>query len=203
MKNTLLTITGPSLAGKSTLENRLAADFKVEKIVSFTTRPPRNGEVHGRDYYFLTKEEAQKRIFDGEMAEWIQLGLPSGFGVNDGDYYGILGAELEDQLKKNSCIAVVEPNGVRQLRQYAKDANIRHVALYLTNPPAVLAARFLNRFKEDAKADIFNYARRMLAMPAEQNWLHEFNYDGVIHKFDAGNLEQVVPQVYHDYIWQG
>lgn len=195
MTNTLLTITGPSLSGKSTLENLLVDKYKMDKLISFTTRPPRQGEVDKEDYYFMDKPTAISKIEAGEMAEHVDF---------QGHLYGLLGSELETKLQKNSCIAVVEPNGVQQLAYYCQDKGLRHRSVFLTNSPVVLAARFLKRFQEDDKALAINYAKRFVnLMLAEQRWIHDFDYDYIYLHFDKSNEKYVLEKIYSDAVWMG
>lgn len=70
-KSKLIILTGPSGVGKATIEHEL---FKNESLrlsfsVSATTRAPRPGEVNGKNYYFLTREEFDKRIMNNEFVE--------------------------------------------------------------------------------------------------------------------------------------
>ncbi len=86
----VLVLSGPSGSGKSTIVDRLVAEapVKLVKVVSATTRPPRLGEVDGRDYYFLSPDEfQQKRVAD----EFIECEEVHG----NGNWYGTLRSELE------------------------------------------------------------------------------------------------------------
>lgn len=70
----LVVVAGPSGAGKSTLLKRLLKEHPVFAFaVSCTTRPPRPGEVEGRDYYFLDEAEFTRRVERGDFAEWEAL----------------------------------------------------------------------------------------------------------------------------------
>lgn len=187
MTNTLLTITGPSLSGKSTLEDMLVRIHVLEKIVSFTTRPIRAGEVNGEQYHFLKREEAEKKIEADEVAEYTEF---------DGNFYGILGSELETKLQKNSCIAVVEPKGLNQLSIYCRGNGIGHKAVYLTNTPEVLAARFLHRFRNNEQASPVDYASRLVSLIRdEQAWIHKFEYHAIYLRFDRLNEGTVLREV--------
>ena len=73
-KGRLVVLAGPSAVGKSTVVQRLRES--VEDLyfsVSMTTRDPRPGEVHGKDYFFVTPEEFQDKIDAGEMLEWADI----------------------------------------------------------------------------------------------------------------------------------
>ncbi len=79
-KGSLLIVSGPSGAGKSTLIQTVLENEKdVYFSISTTTRPKRPGEVDGRDYYFVSKEEFEKEIEEGMFLEWANV---------HGNYYG-------------------------------------------------------------------------------------------------------------------
>jgi guanylate kinase len=84
----IIIITAPSGAGKTSITRHLLHTFpELAFSVSAATRAPRNDEVHGRDYYFMTEEEFQKKIQNEEFVEWEM--------VYEGKYYGTLKAELK------------------------------------------------------------------------------------------------------------
>ncbi|HKK73168.1 MAG TPA: guanylate kinase [Candidatus Krumholzibacteria bacterium] len=83
----LLLVTGPSGAGKTSLyRGLLAEDTRLGFSVSCTTRPPRHGEVDGRDYHFVARDEFERRREAGEFVEWAEV---------HGRLYGTLISELE------------------------------------------------------------------------------------------------------------
>ena len=80
-KGLLIVISGPSGVGKGTVRSAL---FEMEGhdlvySISMTTRKPRKGEVHGREYYFVSEEEFKKYIEEGKMLEYAEF---------VGNYYG-------------------------------------------------------------------------------------------------------------------
>lgn len=101
----LFVITAPSGSGKSTIGRKV---FGQNELKSFTTRIPRVGEVHGVDYFFITKEEFEEKNENGELAETTEY---------DGNHYGITMEELQNKLTKSDCFAVVDYNGMDQLRE--------------------------------------------------------------------------------------
>lgn len=86
----IVVLSGPSGTGKSTIVNRLAAqqEVKLIKAISATTRAPRNQERDGVDYYFLTKEEFQRRRDANEFVECCEV-------HGSGNWYGTLKSELQ------------------------------------------------------------------------------------------------------------
>lgn len=74
MEGKLIVICAPSGTGKSTLINRLKADYPtLEWSVSCTTRPMRAGEVNGKDYHFLSQEDFQNQISQDLFIEWARV----------------------------------------------------------------------------------------------------------------------------------
>ncbi|WP_417389193.1 guanylate kinase [Gimesia sp.] len=86
----IIVLSGPTASGKTTIVNRLMQDtpVKLVKAISATTRPRREGEVNGEDYYFLTTEEFEKRQENNEFLECEQV---HGLGY----WYGTLKSEVD------------------------------------------------------------------------------------------------------------
>jgi guanylate kinase len=184
----LITITGPSCSGKTTLQNWLYSLQKFNRIISFTTRTKRPNETEGEDYYFKTKDEIDKLREAGEVAEFVAFG---------DHYYGILGAELKRKLAVKRTVAVVEPNGVVQLNSYCRENSLRHFAIYLTNPPIVTTGRFLKRLQADPSPLLLDYAKRIINMNTEeQSWIYKFPYNLVFTSYDSTNEQEVERQVF-------
>lgn len=87
----LITISGPSGVGKDSLMRALAeSDPRLERVVTATSRPPRSDEEDGVAYFFLTKNEFERRVATGDFVEHAEV---------HGDYKGVLKAELERILR--------------------------------------------------------------------------------------------------------
>ena len=72
-KGKLYVISGPSGAGKGTVCHELLKDYNNEFSVSMTTREPREGEVHGKDYFFVSHEEFRSSIDEGKFLEYATV----------------------------------------------------------------------------------------------------------------------------------
>lgn len=101
----IIVLLGASGSGKSTIENELATHHGFEKIISYTTRTPRPGEVNARDYYFTTNDTFKVMIDTGILAEYDEY--------SQGRLYGTLKSDYLDGNK----VVVLTPNGLRQLRK--------------------------------------------------------------------------------------
>ena len=112
MSTPVLVITGPSGVGKGTLIQRLLKQLPgAELSVSATTRAPRDVEVNGRDYHFLTDSEFEQRVGRGEFVEHAEYA---------GNRYGTLRSEL--QRPARLIVLEIDLQGARQVRATMPEA---------------------------------------------------------------------------------
>lgn len=107
----LVVISGPSGSGKSTLVRRILERPEIRAVlsVSATTRPPRPGEVAGRDYNFLTAAEFERMRLGGNLFEWAEFA---------GHFYGTPVGPVVETLQKGGCaILEIEVQGALQVRE--------------------------------------------------------------------------------------
>lgn len=113
----VIIFSAPSGAGKSTIVNHLLnEDLGLEFSISATSRAPRGKEKHGKEYYFFSQEEFQKRIDAGEFLEWEE--------VYPGCFYGTLKCELERIWAKGHTVVfdVDVVGGLNIKKTFGKDA---------------------------------------------------------------------------------
>lgn len=138
----ILIIAGMSCAGKDT-----AQDYLVSKgwnfIVSTTSRPIRPNEVEGKNYYFITKEEFEKKIENNEMLEYRKY-YTKLRGVDDIWYYGV---EENKVNATDNVIAVLDPIGYHAfVDKYGKE-NVK--LLWLDLPTELRRERNIARLDYD------------------------------------------------------
>ena len=109
-KGLLLVVSGPSGAGKGTIcKALLNKNDQIKLSVSATTRKPRNGEVHGVNYFFIEKEEFTKMIEIGEFLEYAQI---------YDNFYGTPKAAIIECLEKGQDVILeIEMQGARQIKE--------------------------------------------------------------------------------------
>jgi guanylate kinase len=159
----LLILSSPSGAGKTTLARRLlAADTGLHMSVSVTTRPPRPGEVEGKDYYFVDKAGFERRRQAGELLEWAEV-----FGAS----YGTPKAEVLDLIESGTDIVFdIDWQGARQLtRQLPTDV----VRVFILPPDGRTLEQRLRARNQDAEAVV---ARRLKAAASEIAHWSEYDY---------------------------
>lgn len=141
-KGLLLVLSGPSGAGKGTVcaAVRNSEDVSIEYSISATTRNPRDGEIHGREYFFYDKETFEQLREQGGFLEWAQ--------VYD-NYYGTPRQYVEEVLERgNDCILEIDPQGAFQVRAAWPEAILIFIA-----PPSLeeLRSRLSGRGTESAE----------------------------------------------------
>lgn len=127
-------ISAPSGTGKTTVCKRLMEDANMRFSVSHTTRPPRKGEVDGRDYHFVDKTAFQSLVEEGAFLE---------HALYTGNNYGTSYRAIEDSLKQGFDVLLeIEVQGAGQVRN--SDVPVRFIFLL---PPsmAVLEQRLRDR----------------------------------------------------------
>lgn len=138
-KGLLVVISGPSGVGKGTVRKALfeMPEQNFVYSVSMTTRKMRPGEVDGKDYYFVSREEFEQKIKDGKLLEHAEF---------VGNYYGTPLDKVNEQLELGKeVILEIEVEGAAQVREKCKDA----VFIFLAPPgKAALYNRLINRGTE-------------------------------------------------------
>jgi guanylate kinase len=123
----LLVVSGPSGSGKTTLCRRLADSGEVRYSISCTTRPPRPGEVDGRDYHFMDRPEFEARLQTGDFFEHALV---------HGNFYGSLKSEVVARLEAGVDVVMdIDVQGAAQIRE-SRDAGIRRAMVDLFVMPS-------------------------------------------------------------------
>jgi len=139
MDGMLVIISGPSGSGKGTVVKRLDPEFGYAVSISVTTRKPREGEVHGRDYFFITEEEFVQMRTENALLEHFAY-------VNN--YYGTPRFYVDEQIAKGKIVVLeIEVNGALQVKEKFPEA----VLVFLMPPTLTeLQRRLVSRATEDA-----------------------------------------------------
>lgn len=117
----LTVLSGPSGVGKSTVVAHMRKEHpEVWLSVSATTREPRPGEQHGVHYFFVTGEEMDKLIANGELLEWAEFA---------GNRYGTPRAAVLDRLEAGEPVLLeIDLQGARQVRESMPEAQLVFLA---------------------------------------------------------------------------
>ena len=175
MKHVLMAVSGPSGVGKGTIvKTILQRREDVVESVSCTTRPPREGEVHGKHYFFISKEEFLRRIEENDFLEYDE---------HFGNYYGTPKSFVEETLKTKSVIMEIDVVGSLNAKKFFPDC-----VLVMILPPSIeeLKNRLAGRGTESAE-DIEDRLSRI-----EYEYAQKDKYDYLIVNDD---LETAIAEV--------
>ncbi len=175
----LIVISAPSGSGKTTIARAIMEKYPAMLFsVSATTRTPRPGETNGKDYFFLSKEEFQKRVQAEDLVEWEEI---------YGNFYGTLKSEIDRALQRGAIMLFdVDVKGALSIKKHYRDDSL----LIFIKPPSfeILRDRLLNRKTED-RATI---QRRLDRVPMELEKGNAFDWQVVnddlqtaIHEVDG------------------
>ncbi|UTV99475.1 guanylate kinase [Marinomonas rhizomae] len=175
-KGNLFILSAPSGAGKSTLYKALLKqDDKVRISISHTTRAPRTGEEHGREYYFIDDESFLDMIAEDAFFEHAQV-FDNYYGTSKESIFGMLEQGLD-------VILEIDWQGARQIRQLYPEA----IGIFIL-PPSLQALE--ERLRKRATDSDEVIQRRMAKAVNEMSHYHEYDFVIVNDDFDAA-LSQI------------
>lgn len=191
MKGKIIILSAPSGTGKSTIIRRLMEsrpDLDLHFSISATSRKPREGEMHEREYYFLSDEEFKNRIQAGEFVEWEE--------VYQGTLYGTLLSEVERIVNAgHNLIMDIDVKGSLSLkRRFDDDA----ISIFIL-PPSVQELE--NRLKNRGTDSADDVARRLAKAGYEMTFAPQF--DTVVINDNLDKATREVAEKIDDYIESG
>ncbi len=157
--NKLILIIGPTAVGKTSILNELMKTNRYDRLITCTTREPREGEVNGSDYHFLKKETFEEGIKDNLFVEHANV---------HGNLYGINSELLQNQLSGDKdVLAIVDHQGASTLKDLLRD-NCKVLFIEPNNKKDIierLAAR--GDEEEDTRKRLVSYS---LEIQTKNNW---------------------------------
>lgn len=168
----MIVISGPAGSGKGTVNRHLLATGDFVYSVSATTREPRDGEIDGVNYHFITREEFLARIDAGDMLEYTEY---------CGNFYGTPKKEAEEVLASGkNLILEIEVEGALNIKKRYPDA-----ILILLLPPSfsVQEARLRGRATEKEEKILERLER------TKEELLYAEQYDYVVYNHDGLDRE--------------
>ena len=174
-QGSMLMIVAPSGAGKSSLVNALLKDDQGLKLsLSTTTRAPRPGEIDGKDYRFLAKEDFLQERDQGHFLEWAEV---------HGHFYGTSKPWIESQMQAGSDVMLeIDWQGAQQIRKL-----IPSVQWIFIFPPSIEALE--ERLRKRGQDDEATIERRLAAAHIELTHAHEADYIVVNDSFDQALMD--------------
>ena len=179
--NLLIIISSPSGAGKTTVCNRIINDDKRIKLsISHTTRSPRDNELNGVDYFFISSEKFNKKILDQSFLEYANV---------FGNYYGTSKSNVEEILTKDFDVLFdIDWQGASQI---LKSNLAKIVTIFLVPPSKESVLERLKKRSEETGDDHKSIEKRMLEYENEMIHANEYNYVITNDDFDECTREVI------------
>lgn len=177
MNKTIVTVTGLSCSGKTTLTKTLCHSSDFVELVSTTTRSIRKGEVNGRDYHFVTHEEFDKN----QMLEYTFYG---------NNFYGVSEKEIEEKFQTGKTpIIIVDPHGLAELCKAGGKRKWKVVNIFVNCTQELQFKRLFERYSVEYKTILAsgdmneydrlleNYKNRLMSIVnTEKDWEAKFRF---------------------------
>ena len=161
-KNGLFIVfSGPSGVGKGTISKEIIKQFNAWYSVSVTTREKREGEVEGKDYFYVSKDVFEEKIKNNEFLE---------YATYNNNYYGTLKEKIDEKINNNiDVIAEIEVKGAKNIKNIYNDS----ILIYIL-PPSLqeLEERLKGRNTEDGET----IKKRMMITKEELKEIDVYDY---------------------------
>ena len=178
----IIVLLGASGSGKSTLEHELATHHGFEKIISYTTRQPRESEENGKDYYFVDNDTFNEILDRGLFAEHDEYSQNRLYGTLKSDY------------GEGNKVVVLTPNGLRQLKKNCPNEDIFTVLVESslgTRIKRYIDRCDVNKFNFDDAGEIFERINRDFGMFLGL----DKEVDLVVHNDEGTNIKDLVAEI--------
>lgn len=180
-RNVFVVLSGPTASGKDTvLEAIVEKHPNAVRIITTTSRTMRPGESEGHPYYFMAREDFEKKIANHEFFEWVEF---------RGQLYGTQKKTLEDALASGQDVFwKIEAKGVKNIKDKVKHMTQRSVLIYLTASNLEMLEQRVRKDENGVKTDRWN--------PSLAAWEME-QYDDCEYLIvnDDGNLDNAISQI--------
>ena len=178
----IIVLLGASGSGKSTLEHELATHHGFEKIISYTTRQPRESEENGKDYYFVDNDTFNEILDRGLFAEHDEYSQNRLYGTLKSDYV------------EGNKVVVLTPNGLRQLKKNCPNEDIFTVLVESslgTRIKRYIDRCDVNKFNFDDAGEIFERINRdfgmFLGLRKEVNM--------IVHNDEGTDIKDIINEI--------
>lgn len=177
-KFALVIISGPSGVGKTEVAKRLLnyQELDIQTLTGFTTRLPRQGEIEGQEYYFVSREEFLKKIADNQFLEYAEY---------NGNYYGNSLSSLKKVLLTKNILLIVEVKGFQKIKTTWSENKITSFWLQPPNRDKLLSNL---RKRGDKEEDI---EKRLAIAETEMPFAKEYDHIFTVND----NLDQVAEEI--------
>ncbi len=162
MRGKVIVVSAPSGSGKTTIVKYLLSEFpELVFSVSATTRKPRKGETHGKEYFFISEEEFKKKIEENQFVEWEKF---------YDYYYGTLREYVDKNLDEGKFVVLeLDVKGALNIKKQYSDAKLIFIA-----PPSIEELK--KRLKQRNTETEEDFRKRIERAEMEMSYKDKFDY---------------------------
>lgn len=175
----MIVLLGKTASGKDSIVKKLISLYGFKRIITYSSRPIRKGEIDGIDYYFVSKDEFKQKIDDGFFAEWKSYKT-----VDSIWYYGTALKDLENA--EDNSVIILTPDGFREVKDKLGD-NITSIYIYTNN--STIKKRLIER------GDETNEAERRLESDNKDFKGFENEVDKIVYNNDGTDINNVIEKI--------
>lgn len=172
-------IMGKTASGKDTVVNKLVSEYDLKKIITYTTREPRENEIQDITYHFISEKEFKQKIEEGFFVEWKAFERVDGI-----KYYGTAFEDLEKA--DDNSIVILTPSGFRDVVDKLS-VEFKSIYLYANNP--TIKKRLVIRGDNKDEAD-----RRVREDNTDFKGV-ENEVDKIVFNNDGTQIEDVINKI--------
>lgn len=184
-RDLIIVFTGPDGSGRKSVAEAVGHTFGMERVLSCVTRPPRHGEVNGREYHFVTREQYLDMERADEFLESIAI---------NGNLYGIRTRDIEDKLQRFGCVyLIMNREGAAIVKEHYGDKVIR-IFLYADRRTVEERQRLLG-----VPDDVIQ--TRLLLYDGEMAYRNECEH--AYENDDLGQTAFTITNTLEDYLQRG
>ena len=176
---TILILTGKTCSGKNAVSDKLINEHGFHRVITYTTRPMRNGEVNGETYHFVNTDDFMQKMKSGFFAEWKAYTTTEGVW-----YYGTAMEDLEKADDKT--VVILTPDGYRDIKGKV-DCKVVSIYLYANN--ATIKKRLMVRGDDPKEAE-----RRVLHDNEDFKGI-ENEVDRIVYNNESDTIDGAVQKI--------
>ena len=184
----MIILLGKTASGKDTILNRLAENYSYKKLITYTTRPMRKGEIQDKTYHFISDEEFLKKKEEGFFLEYNEFNTAEGVWR--------YGSAKEDYLNAtDDTVIILTPSGLSALKVYIarQKVDIDIIPIYIYANNNTIEKRLKKRGDKKEEAD-----RRIKADNVDFDGVQNV-VDRIFYNNNTNDLDEVVKKI-HEYI---
>jgi guanylate kinase len=187
-------LTAPSCAGKSYLLEALVSELGFDRIVSTTDRAPRQGEIEGVHYNFISTEQSKRLEAQGDLAELVTY---------NGTRYGVTHREMETKLASGRPpIVILEPKGIEIYRKYCGAKGWQLFSIYVETQESIRLERLVDRTTNELHAFATWAMQEVLDLASIDGSVTTFSLPTApIAKIISANNKRLVAVLQEERLW--